>query len=92
MKTQALVVKNIFNNDKREEGSKQPHYTGKTIDDKLRIAGWINSSEKGVNVSLSWTEPKNLDSLNDEVPFGKDLDKLANETAKKEGKEVEYDW
>jgi hypothetical protein len=85
-------VGTIFVNDKREEGSKQPHYTGKTIDDKLRIAGWINSSEKGVNISLSWTEARSMDTLDDEVPFGKELDTMAKDEAKKDGKEVEYDW
>ena len=73
----------------REEGSKKPHYTGKSQDGKSRIAGWINTGDKGVSVSLSWTEPRQLD---DEVPFGKELDKMANDQAKKEGKEVSYDW
>ena len=75
-------VGTVFNNDKRDEGSKQPHYTGKTTDEKLRIAGWINQSEKGVNISLSWSEPRQTD----EVPFGKELDKMAQEQAEKDGK------
>ncbi len=82
-------VGTIFNNDQREEGSKKPHYTGKSQDGKSRIAGWINTGDKGVSVSLSGTEPRQLD---DEVPFGKELDKMANDQAKKEGKEVSYDW
>ena len=73
----------------KEKKARRSHYTGKSQDGKSRIAGWINTGDKGVSVSLSWTEPRQLD---DEVPFGKELDKMANDQTKKEGKEVSYDW
>jgi hypothetical protein len=36
--------------------------------------------------------PVKTNDLDDEVPFGKELDKMASDLKKSEGKDVEYDW
>jgi hypothetical protein len=36
--------------------------------------------------------PVKTNDLDDEVPFGKELDKMADDLKKSEGKDVEYDW
>tara|TARA_R100000278_G_scaffold81890_1_gene63049 strand:- start:130 stop:420 length:291 start_codon:yes stop_codon:yes gene_type:complete len=87
----------VFTNSYKEPNDKKPHFTGKLEMFDKRIACW--ESMKGDMKYLQFritgmdeVTPVKTNDLDDEVPFGKELDKMASDLKKSEGKDVEYDW
>ena len=83
----------IFNNSYKEPNDKKPHYTGKLEMFEKRIACWKQTKGDMNYLSFRITEPQeNVSELDDEIPFGKELDKMADDLKKEEKKDVDYDW
>ena len=67
----------IFKNDRKEEGSKQPDYTGNGLDlngNKVQISCWLNQGKNGKFFSCKMKPPyegkaKQEEGPSDDIPF-----------------------
>ena len=87
----------VFTNSYKEPNDKKPHFTGKLEMFDKRIACWesMKGDMKYLQFRITGMDeitPVKTNDLDDEVPFGKELDKMASDLKKSEGKDVEYDW
>tara|TARA_B100000287_G_scaffold408185_1_gene434281 strand:- start:1483 stop:1905 length:423 start_codon:yes stop_codon:yes gene_type:complete len=80
----------IFDNKYKEPNDKKPHYTGPLEKYNKRMACWKAKKDSMEYMSFKISEPEErLDNkeLDDEIPFGKELDEMAKDLAKKEGRD-----
>ena len=73
----------IFKNKYKEPTDNKPHFTGKIESVEKEIACWKTTKQDTGMEYLQWKikEPqeKDLSSIDDDIPFGKELDRMAKE-------------